>query len=47
MLVAGTSGMLTFFHVPLRFQEFQINVEGIESDGTRMILNQRAVRLGE
>lgn len=44
---AGTSGMLTFFHVSLRFQEFQITIEGVESDGTRVVLNQRAVRLGE
>ena len=45
--VSGSSGIYRFSHLPPRFQEFQITIEGEVDSGNKTILNQRSVRLGE
>lgn len=43
----GSYGVLTFSQLPIRFQQFEIKIEGVNEDGSKVMLNRRELRLGE
>lgn len=46
-IVVGTIGAQTFSQLPLRYQEFEVKIEGVQQDGSKVTLNSRELRLGE
>lgn len=40
-----SSGVLAFSQLPYRFQEYKITIEGVQENGSKILLNERSVRL--